>query len=241
MHGGRFIMKKRIIAFIKSKYSLGRDKTIRGYDKLEEKIITQANIYRTRFNALTPVKQNRTIVLILSLVLVADYLMICLHTGRNPIDIFPSIPVLDMRDEITVYVPSPEGKILKESRLVDISDDEEFYAKRLVHFVTSGSAFENTRTMTPIQGNVRKIWISEGTCVVDFWLETLDDDAPFTSGAENLYHEAITKTLTENIKSIKKVIICENGIPGKNIWDTSVTQLSQTPEKTSQAGPVIKM
>ncbi|HNX60020.1 MAG TPA: hypothetical protein PKK43_13045, partial [Spirochaetota bacterium] len=79
------------------------------------------------------------------------------------------------------------------------------------------------------------------TCVVDFWLETLDDDAPFTSGAENLYHEAIAKTLTENIKSIKKVVICENGIPGKNIWDTSAAQISQTPEKTSQAGPVIKM
>jgi len=161
MHDGRFMMKNRIIAFIKSKYSLGRDKTIQGYNRLEEKIITQVNIYRTRFNALTPVKQNRTIVLVLSLVLVADYLMICLHTGRNPIDIFPSIPVLDMRDEITVYVPSPEGKMLKETRLVDISDDEELYAKRLVHFVTSGSAFENTRIMTPIQGNVRKIWISE--------------------------------------------------------------------------------
>ncbi len=238
---GRTMMKKQTIGFITSKTALIRAKVIRHYNRLETAVNLKISLYRTRFEALSEVKKNRTVVLILALVLVADYLMICFHTGRNPVDIFPSIPVLDMRDEITVYVPSPEGKLLKENRLIDISDDNELFAKRLVRFVTSGSAYENTRIMTPIQGNVRKVWISDGTCVVDFWLETIDADAPVNAGAEKLYHEAIIKTISENIKDVKKVIICENGIPGKSLWETSTAQSSQTPENTSQADPVIIM
>jgi hypothetical protein len=208
------------------------------YGKTEKTIIDKYNLIHARYDALDRKRQKRVVILAVSLIIIADYLMICFHTGRNPVDIFPSIPVLDLRDEVAVYLPSSQGTMLKEKRLIKIPDDREIFVKRLTQFVTNGSAYENTRAMSPIKGNIRKVWIHDGTCVIDMWLETLDEDAPIIQGSEQLYREAVKKTVMENIEGIHDVIILENGIPGKKIWETAL-QSGQTPEKTSTAGPVI--
>jgi hypothetical protein len=208
------------------------------YREIEKTIIEKYNLVRARFNALDRKRQKRIVILAVSLIIIADYLMICFHTGKNPVDIFPSIPVLDLRDEIVVYLPSPQGTMLKENRLIQIPDNREIFIKRLTQFVTNGSAYENTRAMSPIKGNIRKVWIHDGTCVIDMWLESLDDDAPIIQGSEQLYRDAVKKTVMKNIGEIRDVIILENGIPGKKIWETAL-QSGQSPEKTSTAGPVI--
>lgn len=194
--------------------------------------------YKSRYHALDQTGKNRVIVLTLALIIVADYLMISYHTGRNPLNIFPSLPVLDMRDKITVFIPSTDGQLLKENRIVQKSDDHETYIKRLVQFVITGSMYENTRVMTPIRGFVRKVWVHDKICVIDFWPETLEDDIQTIPGSEAAFREAVKKTVMENIPQINDVIILENGIPNKSIWETSA-QSGQTPVKISDAGPVI--
>jgi hypothetical protein len=184
-------------------------------------IILKYREFVTWHGSLEKRKQNRATVLILALVIIADYLMICYHTGKNPASIFPSIPVLDFRDKVSVYVPSPDGTILKESRLIDKDTATEDFIKRLTGFVIEGSAFENTRSMSPIQGSVRKAWVYDGACYIDLRFEILEPDAPTVPGSEKLFVQALEKTITSNVKGIKKVMILENGIPGTNLWDTS--------------------
>jgi hypothetical protein len=205
------------------------------------------NKYKARYDALDKRRQNRVLVLTLSSIFLADYLMICFLVGRNPINIFPSIPVLDMRDEITVYLPSPDTvEPLKETRKVQKNDDKIEYIKRLTRFVIEGSYFENTRAMTPIDGNVRNVWIYEGTCVVDMRLDTLDPEAPLVAGSEIKFREALKKTIIANIKGVTNVIVLENGIPEKDIWESAAAdkewrknQDDQDPSNTSTAGPDI--
>jgi hypothetical protein len=198
--------------------------SIKEYRSFRTWVIAAYYGYMARFHALEVRRQNRVIVLILSLVFIGDYLMICYHTGRNPAGIFPSLPVLDFRNQITVYIPSPEGTILKETRLMQKSDNTGEYIKRLTRFVIDGSAFDNTRLATPIQGSVRKVWIHDETCVVDFSLELLENDAPTMAGSEKLFREALSKTIIENVGGVKSVIALENGIPNKNIWETALNR-----------------
>jgi hypothetical protein len=198
----------------------GKNAGVKKYFEFRTWVIATYNDYMARFHALDLRRQNRVIVLVLSLVFIGDYLMICYHTGRNPAGIFPSIPVLDFRKKITVYIPSPDGAILKETRLIQKSDDTEEYIKRLTRFVIDGSSFENTRPVTPIQGSVRKVWIHDQTCAIDIRLEQLEDDAPVMAGSENLFREALSKTIIENVGGVKSVIVLENGIPNKNIWES---------------------
>jgi hypothetical protein len=198
----------------------GKNFAVQSYLDFRTWIIASYVGYMARFHVLDKRRQNRIIVLVLSLVFIGDYLMICYHTGRNPVGIFPSIPVLDFRKEITVYLPSPDGAILKETRLIQKSGNAEEYIKRLTRFVIDGSSFDNTRLVTPIKGSVRKVWIYESTCLVDIRLEQLEDDAPVMPGSEKLFREALLKTIMENVKGVTNVIVLENGIPNKNIWET---------------------
>ncbi|MGL4369425.1 MAG: hypothetical protein ACRCUT_07120 [Spirochaetota bacterium] len=218
------------------------------YLSLRKKVINKAEDYYRRYKALEPRKQNRVLVLTLAIIFFGDYTMACYLIGKNPVDIFPSIPVLDFRDEVTIYLPSPDGdESLKETRLVDKGDSDEGYITRLVHFILAGSNFENTRMMTPIEGNVRKVWIHDGICVIDMRLESIDPEAPLVKGSERKFRTAVEKTIKENIKGIHRVFVLENGIPEKNIWenasdDTPVAiQEGQEPSNTSTAGPDINM
>lgn len=182
---------------------------------------------KTYFFSLNKKGQNRLILLVIAGLVIVNYLMITYHTGHNPLDIFPSLPIIDTRDKITVYLPSEDGTFLTETRKIEISDNKTDFAARLVRFVTAGSAFENTRAISPIQGIVRAVWFNESTCIIDMANESRDEDAVLIPGSEELYRQAVEKTIIKNINGVKKVIILENGITGRIMWDfPSTVQVS---------------
>jgi hypothetical protein len=218
------IMKKRIQDIINSaKESIirGIKESLRRYRQFRTYVIERYRAFMLWHASLELRKQNRITLLIISLVLICDYFMICGLAGKNPASIFPSLPVLDFRDSVTIYLPSTEG-LLKEKRLIEIPESNEEYISRLTRFVIEGSAFENTRIMTPIQGDVRKVWIYNEECYIDVRLETLASDAPIVAGSEKVFREALTKTITDNVKNVKKVLVLENGIPNKNLWESPI-------------------
>jgi hypothetical protein len=219
------IMKKRILHIknsVKKSVKQGVKESRRRYKQFRAYVIERYRTFMQWHGSLEMRKQNRITLLIISLVLICDYFMICGLAGKNPASIFPSLPVLDFRDSVTVYLPSAEGSLLKEKRLIDTPSDNEEFIRRLARFVIEGSAYENTRVMTPIQGDVRKVWIYNDECYIDIRLETLESDAPIVAGSEKIFREALTKTVTDNVKNIKKVLVLENGIPNKNLWESPV-------------------
>jgi hypothetical protein len=166
------------------------------------------------------IERNRFLVLFISFLFVFDYLVFCYNTEQNPFDIFPSMPVLDDKKLINVYLPDLDGKsILKESRRVSIIDNGEGFIRLLFKMVVKGSYFENTSAVVPVDIAIRRIWFYEGTCIIDLTLATLEDNIDIIPGSEKAFREALEKTIVENIPSVKRVIILERGIPGKNVWE----------------------
>jgi len=218
-------MKKRVLHInnsVKKFVKRGAKEYLRRYKQFRAYVIERYRTFMQWHGSLELRKQNRITLLIISIVLICDYFMICGLAGKNPASIFPSLPVLDFRDKVTVYLPSAEGSLLKETRLIDTPSSNEEFIRRLVRFVIEGSAYENTRIMTPIQGDVRKIWLYNDECYIDVRLETLASDAPIVTGSEKIFREALTKTVTDNVKNVKKVLVLENGIPNKNLWESPV-------------------
>lgn len=238
---------RRIGASISKASANGRAYAARQIDRAEQYIAERYRHYEARYLALETKKRNRVFVLALSSVLILDYVMICFLVDRNPLNIFPSIPVLDLRSEITIWLPSPDSaEPLCEKRRLQKSDNTVEYIKRLTRLVIEGAYSENTRALTPIEGNVRTVWIRDGICAVDMRLEEIDTDAPFVAGSEAKFRDALSRTIMHNVKGITKVIVLENGIPGKDIWESAAAERSaqpqsgQTPSNTSTAAPDIK-
>lgn len=167
-------------------------------------------------------KRNRFIILTLSLLMIFDYLMICYHIERNPFAIFPPFPVMDRRQEVTIFVPDIDGKtLLEESRLISNQGSTDSFIRHLVYMVTRGSKFENTRIAVPIEALVRTVWVEDGRCIVDIRMEALQEDVPVVAGSEENYRNAISKTIMKNIDGINEVIIVENGLYNRNLWELS--------------------
>lgn len=171
-------------------------------------------------------ERNRFILLSLSLVLFADYVMICFHTDRMVFDIFPSLPSLENIQKVKVYFPSPDGRIACENRQIPDLDGKERIATLLLKEVREGSRFENTRLMVPVNMVVKKIWIREEEpgkeiCVIDIEPVVIKGDISVIPGSEKLFREALSKTITENIPSIKEVVLLEKGIQRQPLWDVN--------------------
>lgn len=182
--------------------------------------------------------KNRVWVLIITSMILANYIMICYIADRNPLDIFPSLPELDMRSKITVYLPDTDAKtVLKETRYLAIPDNKEQYIVHLVKFVVQGSQFENTTLAVPIESRVRKVWIHNDVCVIDMELVTLAQGITPISGSEKLFHDALEKTITQNIPSLKKVYILERGVPFKNLWEVAAAEQAPVKEATAPQTP----
>lgn len=235
---------RRIGASISRTFAKARTYAALQLDRAEKYVVERYRHYEARYLALETKKRNRVFVLALSSVLILDYVMICFLVDKNPMNIFPSIPVLDFRSEITVWLPSPDSaEPLIEKRRIEKSDDTAEYIKRLTRLVVEGAHSENTRALTPIEGNVRTVWIHDGVCAVDMRLEAIDTDAPLVAGSEAKFRDALSRTIMKNIKGISKVIVLENGIPDKNIWESAAAeraallQSGQTPSNTSTAAP----
>lgn len=182
---------------------------------------TQETVIRLKdgYYAMDRVTRTRTLVLAISLVLILDYLLFCYHTGKNIFDVFPSIPVLDSREEISVYLPDDTARnIISEKRRILISDDPEEYVRTLFNIVVKGSRFENTSNIVPISMHIRKIWILGNDCYIDISHSRLKETAKVIEGSETSFRKALEKTITANIPSITRVTVLMSGIPDMRMW-----------------------
>jgi len=169
-------------------------------------------------------ERNRKLLLFISVVCIVDYLALSYLAEKNIFDVFPSLPVLDTRDEIVVYLPDLQAStMMKENRMITRSDDTHIQVRELVKIVARGSKYENTAILVPVDLLVRKVWIEGETCVVDLGLLKIPGNATIIEGSEKAFHDAISKTIKENIDGISRVILLENGIPGKRLWELSDT------------------
>lgn len=165
-------------------------------------------------------KENRFYLLIVSLVLIIDYLLFCFHVEKNPFAVIPPMPVLDSRQDVEIYLPDTnENIILKEERKLIINDDSTLFVKTLVHEITAGSKFENTRFAVPRSCEVRKVWIHDNVCVIDIRIDYLKSDITIIPGSEKNFREAVTKTVQANIPGIEKVYLVENGVVNRDFWE----------------------
>ena len=191
---------------------------------IEKCTIPFKNLYVRHLHRDNERAMNRRILLAASLVLILDYLLVCYHVGRNPLDILPGIPKLDGRDTAIVYVADLDGKtILTEKRRVERDDTDENYALQLVNHVVRGSQFENTRSAVPFSGAVRRIWFFGDTCVVDFRPEFIDENVPVLPGSEDTFRKALADTIIKNMSGVKNVVITQNGIYGRRLWEIPFT------------------
>ncbi|PKL16387.1 MAG: hypothetical protein CVV49_16505 [Spirochaetae bacterium HGW-Spirochaetae-5] len=184
-------------------------------------------ITETREGVKNSVKErNRVIILSLSLLFILDYIMLSYHTGKNIFDIFPSIPVLEDKKTVNIYIPS-EGctEILSEKREIYSNLEDESLVKRLFELVADGSYYENTSENVPVSFLIKKIWLvneesGDGkVCVIDLSPATLEKDMYVVKGSEQMFKDSLEKTLVENIPGIKKVILLEKGVPFRKLWE----------------------
>ncbi|MDA3899485.1 MAG: GerMN domain-containing protein [Spirochaetes bacterium] len=164
-------------------------------------------------------ERNRFLLLAVSLMLILNYSLYCLHVDKNIFDIFPAFPVLDKRVEISIYLPNVDGEtLLSETRLVDSSFTPEKTIAFLVSETVTGSQYENTRIVVPIECKVRMVWIYDSICYIDTRLETLKPETPVLPGSEQNFKNAVEKSVKENFPNITKVEFLQNGLYNRNLW-----------------------
>ena len=183
-------------------------------DQINERIVS----YRDKYNGLSKIERNRFLVLFISLLLILDYLMFSYHTDKNILNIFPSMPRIDFRSDINIYVPDKDAKkILKESRSVLVPAEKEIYAGMLYRMIAKGSRFDNTSNIVPVKTFVRNIWIGENRCVIDIDFESAKERIEAVENSETAFKKALEMTIAENIPGITHVHVLLNGVSRK-LW-----------------------
>ena len=181
------------------------------YDKIETAI--------NKF-ALEKTKKTRYLMVLLASLFIMDYFLFCIHAEKNPFDIFPVFPVKDQRKVINIYLPDIDGKsLIKEAKKVSAIKDKKNYIQLLFQKVINGSEYENTAVIVPSQCYIRQIWLYDDICAIDVSFSFLKKNSSAIPGSESTFREALSKTIKENIDSIKEVILLDRGIPGKALWE----------------------
>ena len=184
-----------------------------------KKLIKKIKIY-TNKTSYDLSERNRFLMISISLLILLDYLLFCFISNRNPLMVLPSIPIIENKKTVNVYVPDTDGKnIIKELRSISIPENTEGYARLLIEKVIKGSNIENTSIAVPVELFIRKIWFNNETCIIDFIPSIQDKETNIIQGSEKVFVESIEKTITGNIPSVKKIAILDNGIPGRNLWE----------------------
>ncbi len=170
-------------------------------------------------------EKTRRFILLFAAIFLLDYLMYCLHTDKNIVDLFPEIPSLAHEKKVSVYLPSLDGAtMIHEKRAIPVYDSDEKTAKLLFEIVVKGSIFDNTAMAVPANMFVRKVWIQgrgagKKICVIDVDPAELRSSVVVIKNSESLFKRAVEKTITENIPSVKSVLVLEKGIPGTALWE----------------------
>ena len=205
---------KALLVKFKNKIAELKSRARRGFEEITVRVKTDVK------------ERNRIMLLSLSALSFVTYLMICLLIDKNILDIFPPLPVIETNRKITIYIPSDgAGEIIAEKRTVYSGLDDEKLVHRLFYLVATGSAFENTMSNVPADFLIKKIWIvpaedGQGkVCLIDLMPVQLEKEIAVVKGSEQMFRDALERTITENIPDIKKVILLEKGVLGKSLWD----------------------
>ncbi len=189
-----------------------------GIAEFREGITERAARFRVWYSGLDRTGRTRFLVLFISLVLIGDYLMFCYHTDKNIFNIFPPIPRLDTRSDISIYVPDKDAKeLMKESRTIQVPDRKDVYAGMLYKMVARGSMFDNTSHIVPVKTFVRHVWVGETDCAIDIDFHAAKDRIESVPGSDIAFQKALEKTIAENIPGISTVRVLLNGVPRK-LW-----------------------
>jgi hypothetical protein len=171
-------------------------------------------------------ERNRKIILALALLFMLDYLMYCLHTRTGVFDIFPAIPSLDQRRDVTVFLPALDGStIFREKRSIPEYESDEKTARELFYIVARGSQYENTAPAVPADLFVKKIWLygtgkgKKKVCVFDLDPVELSQKVTILSNSEKQFLEALDETIRTNSPSVKGIMVLGNGVPGASLWE----------------------
>jgi hypothetical protein len=206
---------------IKSVYQNLKSSVKNNIEKLKKEI------YATKSRMDSDVRErNRIVLLAISSLFILDYIMFSYHVNKNIFDIFPSIPVLEQKKKVNIYIPSEGCKeIISEKRQVYSNLENENLIRRLFDLVARGSYYENTSENVPVNFLIKMIWLvndetgSGKICIIDLSPVILDKDITVVKGSEQMFRESLEKTIVENIPGIKKVMILEKGIPYKKLWE----------------------
>jgi hypothetical protein len=162
---------------------------------------------------------NRFLFLLVGSFLFLNYIMFSYHTEKNIFNIFPSMPILEKKINIDIFLPSADNNsIFKEKRSIKFIENDKNFIKLLFRLVKRGSRFENTVSLVPAELFIRKVWVEKGICVIDFEPLIIADNVERSKGSEKKFRDALTKTITSNISKIKKVVVLEHGVPFRSLW-----------------------
>jgi hypothetical protein len=171
-------------------------------------------------------ERNRILLLAISSLFIFDYIMFSYHIDKNIFDVFPSVPVIESRKTVNIYVPSEGCKeILAEKRVIYSGLEDENLVRRFFDLVAAGSYFENTSENVPVRFLIKQIWLVDEEsgdgkiCVIDLSPATLEKSINVVKGSEQMFRESLEKTITENMPGIKKVILLEKGVPFRKLWE----------------------
>lgn len=183
-----------------------------------ERVKSVTDAWKSKYRMMTPRERSRFLVLSISLVLLADYLMFCYLADKNIFNIFPALPRLDFRTPVHVYVPDRDAKsILKETRRIRIPEDKEVFAAMLYRAVSMGSMFDNTAAIVPVKTYVRYAWVRGDNCVIDIDFDTAKGKITPIPGSYEAFVNALEKTMKDNIPGVKNVYLVVNGVK-RSAW-----------------------
>ena len=224
--------KIKKIAKIRASFPEIKSKTVKAYSDLKIFALnkfesTKKEIAETKVRMDNDVKErNRIILLALSSLFFLDYLMFSYHIDKNIFNIFPSIPVLESKKKVNIYIPSEGCKnVISEKREIYTGLEDENLVQRLFDLVAEGSYFENTSENVPANFLIKKIWLVDDedgdgrVCVIDLSPAILEKDTTVVKGSEEMFKESLEKTITENVPGIKRVILLEKGVPFRKLWE----------------------
>jgi hypothetical protein len=164
-------------------------------------------------------KRYRALLLAISVVCIVDYCAISVLDDKNLFDIYPSLPALDTRKTIDIFVADIDAKsILKEERRVLLPHDDAGKVHMLLQLVAEGSEFENTRAIAPVDIILRHVWFYDTTCIIDCELSTIEGNVPAIADSFKAFTKALEQTICHNVKGVTRVEVLEHGIYGKNLW-----------------------
>lgn len=151
------------------------------------------------------------------------YIAICVHLERNPLNVFRPLPVLDSREDVSIYIPDTDAKtVIEVKRKMQVTEDKATMISSIIRATTKGLYYENTRAAVPTEGMLRNVWFVDNgkTCVLDFRINLLGDDFIPIPGSEENFKKALKKSIVANIDGVEEVVFAENGVYNKELWET---------------------